>query len=552
MTTNDSMESSIFDLQRELVETLSERMDELADDWRRLNRTQAQSWDVALAEDLVRQTHNLRGEAALFGLNRLVPIARELEMLFKRSLADGGIDAVAREAIATKLQALRHACRHYGGDNLPELPAGLQDVTDTAPPLAPPLLFVVDDDAKTSSVLEDQLRQHGYEVRCFADLETLEAGLVTEKPAVLVMDIMLREGTLAGVEYVTELRSRESTRLPVVFLSARDDMVARLQACRAGGNAYFTKPVRFHLLCERLDQLTGRTPASPYEILIVDDDPTQAEYYSQALEKAGMTVTVLLDPMEVLAHLQRHRPDLILLDLYMPHCSGPELAAVLQQHEAFLGIPIVFLSSEHDFDQQLEALGLGGEDFLTKPIDPKHLIATIRPRAERGRALGSQIHRDGLTGLTTHSGQKAQLELELARAEREDTVVSFAMLDLDGFKSINDRYGHPAGDRVICALAGVLKKRLRRTDMVARFGGDEFAVVFPNTSPDDARRILAEISEVFSRLVHTAGEHQFSATVSCGIASFPRCADTMQLVATADRALYQAKHQGRNRVVSSG
>lgn len=262
-----------------------------------------------------------------------------------------------------------------------------------------------------------------------------------------------------------------------------------------------------------------------------------------------MWATVVNDPMRVLEQLARSRPDLILLDLYMPGCDGLELAMVLRQHESFLSIPIVFLSTEDDIDKHLRALSLGGDEFLTKPIQPTHLVATVRPRAARGRLLGSRLHRDGLTGLMNHSRQKEQLEIELIRAEREGTPLVFAMLDLDSFKSINDTYGHAAGDRVLCSLASILKKRLRRTDLIARYGGDEFAVVLPNTAPADAVSIFEQIAANFASLLHFAGDERFTVTMSCGVATHASPDTLQQLSEAADRALYQAKRAGRNRVV---
>ena len=544
MSADEYVDESLLEIQRELIETLGQRMDQLYADLEQL----VERWDEDLATELARTTHNLRGEAALFGLNRLVGPSRDLEALFKRAIETGELEEADRSAAVSQLQELREACLIYRPDRIPDLPATLGGGPALSPQDDRPLIYVMEDDPSALSVLVEQLDQYGFEVEGFGELADLEKALAERQPGVLVMDIMLREGRLAGVQYISKIRRRDDG-LPVVFISARSDMEARLHACRGGGNAYFTKPLRYNLLAERLAALTGRQPARPYEILIVDDDLAQARYYSAALEEAGMSVSILEDPMEVLEHLERRRPDVIVLDLYMPGCSGPEIAAVLQQHESFLSIPVVFLSSEDGFEEQLEALGLGGEDFLTKPIEAKHLVAALRPRAQRSRALGTQIHRDGLTGLMTHNAQKARLELELARADRENYDVSLAMLDLDGFKTVNDNFGHAAGDRVLCALANMLTKRLRRTDMVARYGGDEFVVVLPHTGAGDAQQILEGVSESFSKLVHTAGQLRFSSTLSCGIASYPVWPDVLQLTSAADNALYEAKREGRNRVV---
>ena len=188
-----------------------------------------------------------------------------------------------------------------------------------------------------------QLQPFGYEVQAFADLAVLEREAERRPPAALLLDW---EGP--GSE-----GTRNATAPPLpgaapkrVFLSPRGDLAARLEAVRAGGDAYFTQPVEAGLLAETLDRLTGGGPADPYRVLIVEDDAELATLYAGALGEAGMTVEVVRDPMAVMAPLTRLQPDLILMDLYMPGCTGPELAAVLRQQEGYIGTPIVYLSTE--------------------------------------------------------------------------------------------------------------------------------------------------------------------------------------------------------------
>ncbi len=256
-----------------------------------------------------------------------------------------------------------------------------------------------------------------------------------------------------------------------VFLSSRGDLVARLAAARLGSDAYLTKPLEAGLLAETLDRLAVGGPADPYRVLIVEDDAEAATLYARTLEEAGMKVAIESDPMAIMAPLSRLQPDLILMDLYMPGCAGPELAAVLRQQTGYVGVPIVYLSAEEGLAEQIAAISAGGDEFLTKPIAPGHLVAAVKARALRGRFLATRIAHDGLTGLLNHTHMKQQTEIELSRADREGWEVAYAMIDLDRFKSVNDAFGHTAGDRLLKSLGRLLRQRLRRSDVLGRYGG---------------------------------------------------------------------------------
>lgn len=204
--------------------------------------------------------------------------------------------------------------------------------------------------------------------------------------------------------------------------------------------------------------------------------------------------------------------------MYMPECLGTELAKVIRQHERHVSVPIIYLSAEDDLDKQLDAMSEGGDDFLTKPIRPRHLIATVRTRASRARSLKARMVRDSLTGLYNHTHTLQLLEDARLRARRDGRPLSFAMLDIDHFKQVNDRFGHPMGDRVIKGLALFLKQRLRKTDHIGRYGGEEFAVVLPDTDLDAARLVLDEIRQRFAEIHYPAQPTDLRCTFSCGIA----------------------------------
>lgn len=338
--------------------------------------------------------------------------------------------------------------------------------------------------------------------------------------------------------------------LPIIFISTHDDVATRLLAVKAGGQAYFLCPIEFTSLIEKIDELvTPPSESLPFRILVVEDSSTQAHIIRTHLEQAGMITQVLMDPLKIKEVLTEFQPDLILLDLYMPMCSGIELAKVIRQEDPFVGIPIVFLSAEDDLNKQLTAISGGGDDFLTKPISPHHLIGSVIARAVRSRKLRSQMSEDSLTGLLNHTRILEQLDLEIARAKRNGSPLTFAMIDIDHFKEVNDSHGHPVGDRVIKALARLLKQRLRKIDSIGRYGGEEFAIIFPQTHAQAVFKKIEDMRVGFSKLLHRSSDPsiEFSTTFSIGIAQLTDEVDTLdKLVHGADRALYLAKEKGRN------
>ena len=159
------------------------------------------------------------------------------------------------------------------------------------------------------------------------------------------------------------------------------------------------------------------------------------------------------------------------------------------------------------------------------------------------------MNRDSLTGLQNHINIKISLEREIAQAERRSAPLSFVMIDIDDFKLVNDTYGHPVGDQVIKSLARLLSQRVRKGDIAGRYGGEEFALILPDTVPEEAFRLVESLREQFEKIKYSTEKGEFSSTFSAGIASCPPYEIMEGLITDADAALYKAKRTGRNKVV---
>jgi diguanylate cyclase (GGDEF)-like protein len=493
--------------------------------------------------------HGLAGSGASFGYPELSKVARQLEIKLDAILESGrGLSDEESEAVADLLGTIYLATQQ---------PATRQQHA-TTPVLVPTgvarkLIYLVDDDIELAANLALQLSHFGYQVKTFDSPEQLHKVAADPSLAAILMDIIFPQGDLAGAEAIMELTMTEHLNAPVVFTSVRGDLAARLAAARAGAASYITKPVDVGGLVSTLDELTSDQPPEPYRVMIVDDSEALAEHYAGTLNLAGMLTQIVTEPMRILYYLADFRPDLILMDMYMPGCTGAELAAVIRQLENYTVVPIVFLSTEDDTNRQLTAMKLGGDDFLTKPISAEHLISAVSTRLRRYRVLRSFIERDGLTGLFNHAATKERLAQEIARATRLQHTFCFVMLDLDHFKSVNDTYGHPVGDRVLKNLTELLKRRLRPTDIIGRVGGEEFAIILLDTGKEHAGKLLDELQKSFSRVLqYSDDQREFTITFSCGIAEYQIGDDANYIYKQADQALYQAKQTGRNRVVIAG
>lgn len=524
---------------------LPEKICHIEDTWAALQK----KWDARVLSDFHRMVHSLTGSGATFGFAELSRIARALEAILKVLVnQEDAANSEQGAEIQQHLSALKKASEGTGS-----APAGLADLAASMPTADEMQdsknIILVEDDVELAQELALQLSYFGYSVQIFNRLNDFIRAMKPVRSAVVVMDISFPEDSMGGVNAMIEVQQGRETPIRVVFLSALDDMAARLAAVRSGGLAYFLKPADIGNLVDKLDELTSRVPPQPYRVLIVDDSISLANYYAIVLEQAGMAVKAISNPMVVIGALQEFAPDLILMDVYMPECNGIELARVVRQFEAFVSIPIVYLSAESDMDKQLTAMSMGGDDFLTKPIKPEHLISSVSSRIQRSRLLRSFMVRDSLTGLFNHTTINDHMVREIARAKREKTPLAYAMIDIDHFKRVNDTYGHMVGDHVIKSLSRLLKQRLRDTDVVGRYGGEEFAVIMSNTDAQAAQKVINEIREAFSCLQHLADGIEFSASFSCGIADVALFSTAITLGEAADKALYEAKSAGRNCVM---
>ncbi len=362
--------------------------------------------------------------------------------------------------------------------------------------------------------------------------------------------LLLDMGSLPEAEWhgrIQALRQRFAMG-QLICLGVRSDFEQLQQALRGGCDSCLMAGTPAHAIVEHIMELNERQEQEAYRVLIVEDSKTASHLIRRTLAENHIVSEIVNDPRQTLNMLKQFNPDLILMDMYMPNCTGVEVARIIRQHDEFLSTPIVYLSGETNVALQVDAMRLGGDHFLTKPFNPVFLNAIVKSKIERYRTLRRTMYHDSLTGLLNHSSGKHMLDMLLSGVAHEGGFLSVVMMDIDHFKQVNDTYGHPVGDQVIRSLSWLLKQRLRKHDILCRYGGEEFLIGLPHTDAEQAFAVMDRIRQDFAHIRHPYRDTHFRASASGGIATYPLHQTGDALIKAADEALYQAKHDGRNRI----
>ncbi|BBK37113.1 hypothetical protein STAQ_21910 [Allostella sp. ATCC 35155] len=290
-------------------------------------------------------------------------------------------------------------------------------------------------------------------------------------------------------------------------------------------------------------------------VLIVDDVSVNLALMSAILENDCRTICSD-DSAQVLSLALEHQPDLILLDIMMPGMNGFEVCERLKANPSTSRIPVIFLTSLTEEEDEERGLSLGAIDYITKPFSVPVVRARVRNHLEmqRQRDILERLSSiDGLTGISNRRAFDQALEREWLRALRHESPLSLLLIDVDLFKQFNDGYGHIAGDDCLKLIARTVADQAGRTaDLVARYGGEEFACILPDTCRGGAIRVAEKIRQAVAALhiPHAFSSVANEVTVSIGGATThpSKRIDLAEMVQRADAQLYESKNSGRNRI----
>jgi diguanylate cyclase (GGDEF)-like protein len=296
------------------------------------------------------------------------------------------------------------------------------------------------------------------------------------------------------------------------------------------------------------------------QILVVDDSAVSRKLLEHALSDEPYTLLFAESGEEALQLFQEHRPALVITDWMLPDSSGPELCQRIRSDAQNSYTYIILLTSMTEKGSVVKGLAAGADDYLTKPFDSSELLARIgvgrriidlhREIEEKNRLLEEAARTDHLTGLGNRRAIEEWANRQLRGAARHGYQFWVVIADLDSFKSINDNYGHDAGDAVLQKFAEILKENTRASDLSGRLGGDEFLLVLTHVERENIELTLDRLRKQFGSQIFTFNGQKVTVTASFGIAGFrgKEAPEIGALVRQADKALYAAKRGGRNQV----
>ncbi|WP_148864560.1 diguanylate cyclase [Marinobacter fonticola] len=433
----------------------------------------------------------------------------------------------------------------------PELPARVADIAvsthpsddvneqPSVPMIEPSRVVLLEPDDDAARLLADHLQQRGYLVHRLADtagLDDIAAQVGSSVPATLVADASFGH-RLAELPVV-----QSGAFLPAIYLSSMDSFELRYLLAQTGAAGFFPRPVDIPLLVGRIErQMAGARETRRGRVLVMAGDAEAGVRYRRALQSADLEVATLSNPRDCLPRLAEFRPDIVLTESRVGAYSSTVLARMIRLQPEWLELPVIHLTPE-DADEPALASITDLDDLIVTPIADRQLATGVRARCKRARQLSLAKSRDGLTGLLNARAIRRELANEYARARRNGHDAVLAMIDLDEFQAVNDIHGHVLGDTVMRALAELLARRLRSTDIVGRYDSDAFVAVLPDCSGPDAWGLLDAVGQQLSEHEFESDTGTFRVSLRVSMAQLGTFPSAEAALAAADKAL--DSHQG--------
>lgn len=512
-----------LELQREYLAELPERLAEL-----RVDIAAFQAGDPAAAQSLRTRFHRLAGSGGSYGFPEISAVAREMEHWVATARPPEGagrlVEAVARlDSMVPQAGGLgaTEGGRHPGRSSW--------------------LARLVLPNGPERDRLATALREVGFEVQLGSRRDDPDALPDAYRPDLVIIGLGAGEGDPSAV--ASRWTGGRGSRPRAVVLIETLRAVDRLRAGAAGVDAVFPLDGMVQDL-PRYARVLTRIGAPPSSILLVDVDPERAALIAERLAEVNIRVVRTPQAGAVQELLDREVPDLLLLAARLADSDGFAVARMVRQDRRFAHLPIVFLGGA-EVAERVECLRAGGDDYLGPPVDGELLLQTVISRAERGRRLREALHRDVLTGLLNHHTLMTELEYAVEYCRRHGEPLSLLVFDLDRFGEVNERFGQMVGDQVLLHVANVFRANVRASDVIGRYGGEEFAMVLRGGTAEGAAVLAAKLRRVLGEQAASTAEGVIIPLhVSVGWAVYPTDGTTAgELAHAAVKALRREKAQ---------
>ncbi|HHI77348.1 MAG TPA: response regulator [Gammaproteobacteria bacterium] len=516
---------------------LLDQVAEIRELWAR----QREHWTSEVTEQVHERLHTLTQAAEAEGLAELAEAAFSAEVYLSSFVGiDTAMTLEQREAFDALLAAL---------------PGPSPEMAEAGAVVAPDgrELYVIGRRTGPLAEAAALLEKAGFVVHRLEDPESAERALRQGLPAAIVADVESIPALEGLIEALARIHKETGRHVPLAYVASEGDLETRVKAVRAGGDAFFSPPFDGRQIAERLQSLVAlHSPGNRYRVLVVEDDASQAEFATSILAKAGMEAQSVTDPMAVLDALHSFRPHLILMDIYMPEINGIELTTVIREYDEFVDIPIVFLSGEQDADKQVDALSVGGDDFITKPIRPRQLIAVVRNRLRRSRVQpGCGPGREEGVHLLDKRQFFDRIAGQLAADPMRTQATGVLLLAPDGMETLRRRLGEEGSRRLLERLAATLAPELGGDDSLALLDDCCLAILVRRATANLVHDLESRLHERVAERPFPVGEEERHLTAAIGVAlANDTRSDPASLVNRARLALEYALNEGPGKTIT--
>lgn len=446
-------------------------------------------------------------------------------------------------------------------------------------------VLVVDDLLPNRRLLEAKLKSEYYEVDTAENgIEALEQ-VKKNPPDIILLDVMMPE--MDGFETCRLLKENQETAfIPVVMVTALSDVQDRVQGLSVGADDFLTKPINDMALFARIrslvrlknmfdelrlrgrtgtafgiaDEGVGSVDTSNATIMVVDEDAIEAQRMMEQLRERGMTVEAFDDPLEAVRRSEEFDFDLIMVSSQITKDDALHLCMHFRSQEATKHTPLLLMIEEDNDELLVKAFDMGVNDYMVSPVDANEMMARVNTQVRRKRyqdALKASREEsltlsivDGLTGVYNRRYFDIHIENMMTHAKDKHKPLALLLLDIDHFKIINDKYGHLSGDEILKQIAPRMTQSVRATDLVSRYGGEEFCIIMPDTPLKYAKEVAMRIKQAITSKPFKipAGTGALKLTVSMGLTMMVPDDSKADIIQRADEGLYMVKQHGRNNI----
>ncbi len=518
-------EAGIADIWEQVKESTNRRVDvveqavaqllqnKLGDEWR---------------QQAEQEAHKLAGSLGMFGADEGSRLAQEIETLLEKGIS---LDRDRTQHLSQLVTALRQEVQRMNSGQLPEILSPGEPVDER------PWLLIVSSNQLLAEKLAAEAASWGMRSQITSNPVAAREQITDERPNAVLLDFTAADTLDNNLTLLAEL-SACTPPVPALVLTDRDSLIDRVKIARLGGRRVLQQPVTATQVLEAVNQLLQNTRLTKATVMIVDDDPQVLMALQRLLIPWGLYVSVLDNPLLFLDTLEATPPDILVLDVEMPHISGIELCQVVRNEPRWSGLPILFLTAHTDAAIMHQVFAAGADDYVRKPIVGPELVNRIFNRLERSRLLKTLSETDALTGVANRRKSTQELTQFLEWSRHCHQPFCFAIVKLDHLGHVTQEYGHAAGDEVLARFGELLRQTFHSEDVVGRWGGAEFVVGMSGMTKEDGVRRLSDLRKMLRQFEFKAENGtSFRATFSVGVVQYPQNGDALQLLYRAASAV---------------